>query len=113
MTIDWTAIGGVVGMMLTGLLTWLTTRSKRDVSSAQDQAQISDYRADSALSDAQAKQIKALLDRVESLEAKYTKLWDDLQAEKQVTAKSRDRVRLLESVLRDNNIEIPPEVASP
>lgn len=107
--IDWTAVGSGAGMLLTGILGWFTGKGRRDVSTAQDNAQISDYRADQATTDAAAAQIKQLLDRVESLEAKYTKLWDDMQAEKQASSKLRDRVHQLEGILRNNNIPVPAE----
>lgn len=109
MTIDWTQVGTVIGVVLSGAIGWFTGKGRRDVSSAQDGAQISEYRADSTINDAAVAQIKALLDRVELLETKYTKIWDDLQAEKQITAKSRERIRELEGVLRANSITVPPE----
>jgi hypothetical protein len=36
--IDWTAVGGAVGMVLTGVLGWLGGKGKREVATAQDNA---------------------------------------------------------------------------
>lgn len=107
--IDWTAVGGGAGMLLTGILGWFTGKGRRDVSTAQDNAQISDYRADQATTNAAAAQITQLLSRVEALETKYSNLWDDLQKEKQAGSRLRDRVHQLEAILRQNNIPVPPE----
>jgi len=108
--IDWTAVGGGVGMVLTGIVGWFTGKGRRDVSTAQDNAQISDYRADQATTSAAAAQITQLLSRVEALETKYSNLWDDLQKEKRAGSKLRDRVHQLESILRNNNIPVPAEL---
>jgi hypothetical protein len=108
--IDWTAVGGGAGMLLTGILGWFTGKGRRDVSTAQDNAQISDYRADQAASDAAAKQIQSLMQRVTDLESKYSALWDELQKEKIAGSKLRDRVHQLESILRNNNIPVPAEL---
>jgi hypothetical protein len=107
--IDWTAVGSGAGMLLTGILGWFTGKGRRDVSTAQDNAQISDYRADQATTDAAAVQISLLVNRVSALETKYSALWDELQAEKVAGSRLRDRVRQLEGILRANNITIPPE----
>lgn len=32
--IDWTAVGGGAGMILTGIVSWFAGRSKRDISNA-------------------------------------------------------------------------------
>ena len=108
--IDWTAVGSGAGMLLTGILGWFTGKGRRDVSTAQDNAQISDYRADQATSDAAAKQIQSLMQRVTDLETKYSALWDELQKEKIAGSKLRDRVHQLESILRNNNIPVPAEL---
>ena len=108
--IDWTAVGGGAGMLLTGILGWFTGKGRRDVSTAQDNAQISDYRADQATTDAAAKQIQSLMQRVTDLESKYSALWDELQKEKIAGSKLRDRVHQLESILRNNNIPVPAEL---
>jgi hypothetical protein len=108
--IDWTAVGGAVGMVLTGVLGWLGGKGKREVSTAQDNAQIADYRADQATADASAKQIQSLMQRVTDLESKYSALWDELQKEKIAGSKLRDRVHQLESILRNNNIPVPAEL---
>lgn len=107
--IDLGVVGTGIGMVLTGVVSWFAGRSKRDVSDAQSSAQISDYRADQATTDAAAAQIKQLLDRVDALETKYSRLWDDLQNEKQASSKLRDRVHQLEGILRANNIPVPAE----
>lgn len=108
--IDWTAVGGVAGMVLTGIVGWFTGKGRRDVSAAQDNAQISDYRADQATTEAAAKQIQSLMQRVTDLESKYSALWDELQKEKIAGSKLRDRVHQLESILRNNNIPVPAEL---
>lgn len=107
--IDWTAVGGGVGMILTGVISWFAGRGKRDVTASQDGAQISEYRADQTVNDAAAAQIQQLLTRVDALETKYSRLWDDLQSEKQASSKLRDRVHQLEGILRANNIPVPAE----
>lgn len=107
--VDLGAIGSGIGMILAGAIGWFAKQSKRDVTAAQDNAQISDYRADQATTDAAAAQIKQLLERVDALETKYSRLWDDLQNEKQASSKLRDRVHQLEGILRANNIPVPAE----
>ena len=109
--IDWAMVGTAAGMALSGAIGWFTGKGKRDVSAAQDNAQISDYRADQATTDAAAAQINLLVNRVSALETKYSALWDELQAEKVAGSRLRDRVRQLEGILRANNITIPPEPA--
>ena len=108
--IDWQAVGGVVGMLLTGIIGWFTGKGRREVSTAQDNAQIADYRADQATADASAKQIQSLMQRVTDLVLKYYALWDELQKEKIAGSKLRDRVHQLESILRNNNIPVPAEL---
>lgn len=108
--IDWNLVGTGVVSALSGAIGWLASKNKREVTAAQDSAQISDYRADQATTDAAAAQIKQLLERVDALETKYSRLWDDLQAEKQAGSKLRDRVHQLESILRNNNIPVPAEL---
>ena len=49
------------------------------------------------------------MQRVTDLESKYSRLWDELQKEKIAGSKLRDRVQQLESILRNNNIPVPPE----
>lgn len=107
--IDWTAVGSVAGMILTGVVGWFTGKGRRDVSASQDNAEISSYKADQATTDAAAAQIKLLMDRVNALETKYSALWDELQAEKIAGSRLRDRVHQLEGILRANNITIPAE----
>lgn len=109
--IDWAMVGTAAGMALTGALGWFTGKGKREVSASADSAEISGYRADQAASDAQTAQIKLLIDRVGALETKYSALWDELQKEKAAGSRLRDRVRQLESILRSNNITIPPEAS--
>jgi len=46
---------------------------------------------------------------VQSLEERYSALWDSLQKEKAATSRLRDRVRQLEGILRGNSIPVPPE----
>jgi hypothetical protein len=60
-------------------------------------------------SDAQSRQIEQLLTRVDSLETKVTSLWDALQHAKEDADRLRDRVRVLEGVLRMHDIPVPPE----
>lgn len=62
-------------------------------------------------SDAQSRQIEQLLTRVDSLETKVTSLWDALQHAKEDADRLRDRVRVLEGVLRKHDIPVPPEAA--
>lgn len=107
--IDWTAVGSVAGMILTGAIGWLTGKGKRDVSASADSAEISSYKADQAATDASAKQINLLVARVSALESKYSALWDELQTEKAAGSRLRDRVRQLEGILRANNITIPAD----
>lgn len=95
-------LGAVVGQ-------WFINRRNRARDAAESSAEISSYRADSTVTDAAAAQVKSLLERVDSLESKYTKLWDDLQTEKAAGSKLRERVRQLEGILRVNNITIPAE----
>lgn len=97
-----TGAGAVVGQ-------WIINRRNRARDAAEASAEISSYKADSTVTDAASAQIKQLLDRVDSLESKYYKIWDDLQAEKQASSKLRDRVRQLEGILRDNHIAVPAE----
>jgi phage shock protein A len=106
---DWTQLGTNVGLILGGVGAFFAGRGQRQVGQAADQAAVSEYKADATVTDAAAAQVKQLIDRVESLENKYSKLWDDLQAEKQASSKLRDRVRQLEGILRDNNITVPAE----
>jgi hypothetical protein len=108
--IDLGVVGSGIGMVLTGVVSWFAGRSKRDVSDAQSSAQISDYRADQATTEAAAKQIQSLMQRVTDLETKYSSLWDELQKEKIAGSKLRDRVHQLESILRNNNIPVPAEL---
>ena len=107
--IDWAMVGTAAGMALTGALGWFTGKGKRDVSASADSAEISSYKADQAATDASAKQIGLLVDRVSALETKYSALWDELQTEKRAGSRLRDRVRQLEGILRANNITIPAE----
>lgn len=107
--IDWTAVGTVIGMVGTGVIGWFTGKGRREVSTSQDNAEISGYRADQAASDASAAQINLLVARVSALETKYSALWDELQTEKAAGSKLRDRVRQLEGILRANNITIPAD----
>lgn len=109
--IDWTQVWSVAGPAVSGAIGWFAGRNKREVGQAQDAAAINEYRADATVTDAAAAQVRQLLERVESLETKYTKLWDDLQAEKAASGKLRDRVRQLEGILRANDIAVPPEPA--
>ena len=53
--------------------------------------------------------MKSLLTRVDMLEQKYSKLWDDMQSEKASSSKLRARVTQLEGILRANKIDIPAE----
>lgn len=107
--IDWTVVGSAAATAISGAIGWFAGKGRREVSASQDNAQISEYRADQATTDAAAAQIKQLLERVDALETKYSRLWDDLQTEKQAGSKLRDRVHQLESILRANNIPVPPE----
>lgn len=84
-------------------------RMDRAKSDAASNAAVSEYKADATVTDAAAAQVKQLLERVESLETKYSKIWDELQAEKQASSKLRDRVRQLEGILRANDIAVPAE----
>lgn len=111
MDINWGAIGTGVAGLAAGAWGYLQGRSKRDVSDAQSQAAVSEYRADSAVTDAASRQIDQLLARVESLESKVTSLWDGLQHAKEDADKLRDRVRMLEGILRSHDIPVPPEIA--
>ena len=99
-------VGGAGGMVAQ----WIINRRGRERDKAENNAEISSYRADSAVTDAAASQVKSLLDRVDMLEQKYYKLWDDMQVEKASSSKLRARVTQLEGILRGNNIQIPPEV---
>lgn len=107
--IDWTVIGQIGGMILSGVVGWFVSKGKREVSAAQDSAQIAGYTVDKAAADAQASQITQLITRVTSLESQYSALWGELQTEKAAGSKLRDRVRQLEGILRANNITIPAE----
>jgi len=107
--IDWTAVGGGAGMLLTGILGWFTGKGRRDVSTAQDNAQISDYRADQATTDAAAAQVTALIGRVTALESSHADLWQRLQDEVTKRMKLQFRVLQLEGVLQAHSIEVPPE----
>lgn len=108
-SINWPAIGTSVMGVGGGIWAYIQGKGGRQTADAQTQAQISEYRADSTVSDAASKQIDQLLARVDALETKVTSLWDNLQHAKEDADKLRDRVRLLESVLKANNIEVPPE----
>lgn len=111
--IDWTAAGGVAAMILSGAAGWFGGRRKRAVEASQDSAQISSYKADQTTTDAAAAQIRSLVERVELLETKYNRLWDDLQKEKEAGSRLRDRVHQLEAILRSNNIPVPPDINTP
>jgi len=100
-----TGAAGMIGQ-------WIVHRRARQRDQAQSAAEISSYKADSTVTDAAAAQVKSLLERVESLETRYAKLWDELQDEKAAGSKLRDRVRQLESILRENHIAVPPEVTT-
>src|SRR5690242_11407031 len=100
----------VAGLAFIGNV-WQFIQGRMDRTKAQaaTDAAVSEYKADATVTDAAAAQVKQLLERVESLENKYSKLWDELQAEKQASSKLRDRVRQLEGILRDNHIAVPAE----
>jgi hypothetical protein len=108
--IDWTVIGQVGGMILSGVVGWFASKGKRQVTAAQDSAQISDYRADQATTDAAAKQVSALMDRVTALETSHAELWQRLQDEVAKRMKLQFRVLQLEGVLKSNSIDVPPEL---
>lgn len=98
------AIGGNIWQFIKG-------HNDRAKSAAASEAAVSEYRADATVTDAAAAQVKQLIERVESLESRYVKLWNDLQDEKLASSKLRDRVRQLEGILRQNDIAVPAESA--
>lgn len=103
-----TWVSGAMGVLLS-IGAWFAGRGKRKASQEADQAAIAEYRADAAVYDASSAQVKSLLDRVDKLEDKYSKLWDELQREKESGAKLLGRVRQLEGILRENHIPVPSE----
>jgi uncharacterized protein YpuA (DUF1002 family) len=100
----------VAGLAFVGNV-WQFVQGRTDRTKAQaaSDAAVSEYKADATVTDAAAAQVTQLIQRVESLETRYNKLWNDLQDEKLASSKLRDRVRQLEGILRDNHIEVPAE----
>lgn len=76
---------------------------------ASSSASISEFKADSAVTDAAAAQVKALLDRVTALEASHADLWNRLQEEVEKRMRLQLRVLQLEGVLKQHAIDVPPE----
>lgn len=112
MDINWGAVGTGIAGIAAGAWAFIQGRGKRVVTEAQNQAAVSEYRADSVVSDASSRQIDQLLKRVDSLEQKVSSLWDGLQHAKEEADKLRDRVRMLEGILRSHDIPVPPEATS-
>lgn len=105
MTVDWTAIWGVVGPAVVGLATWLRMRKPNEAKVA---AAVAAARSEAAISDAEGALYTRLREDMDALRGDVNRLRAELDAERTHGRKLERHIWKLEGLMRKAGLEPPP-----
>lgn len=106
MSLDWTAIWGVIGPALAGLATFLATRKPNK---AKLDAAVAQAKADGSAADAEGTLYRRLREDVDALSGDVKRLRAELDTERTHSRKLERHIYRLERLMRNAGIE-PPEL---
>jgi outer membrane murein-binding lipoprotein Lpp len=105
MAIDWNAVGAAVGLILTGVVSYMGGARKRK---AADSVTEANARADVSVADAEGALYERLKADVRALSEDVKSMRSEIAAERRRSRRLEDHIRRLEAAMRKAGIEPPP-----